>query len=214
MGDTLAGYVFDHGTRVFYQGDNQQDELHAQVVDELRVPDDGKVERILDVGCSIGQCTTVLAERFPKAEVTGLDVGLPMVRYAHRRAVDLGSSARFVQGLAEELPYPDGHFDAVLAYILFHEVPARLFPRIVAEVFRVLRPGGTFTVVDAPNDTHLPGPNRMWLAYDAQYNCEPYSPGFVACDFVQLLTDAGFESIEQHPTPTFLSGTTCNRPAE
>ena len=212
VGDDLAGYVFHHGTKVFYQGDNDQDELHQQIVNTVREPANGAVQRVLDLGCSIGQCTTLLKQRFPQAEVTGLDVSLPLLRYANRRAVDLDIEVRFRQGLAEQLPYPDGHFDAVLCYILFHEVPERLFQPIINEVFRVLRPGGSYTIVDAPNGKDLPAPNRFWLTYDAQYNCEPYSPAFVATDLPALLTNAGFTGIEQASTDMFLSATTAVRP--
>jgi SAM-dependent methyltransferase len=210
-GDTLAGYVFHHGTKVFYQGDNDQDELHRQVADLVATPAAGGVARVLDLGCSIGQCTTALKKRFPAAEVTGLDVGLPMVRYAHKRAIDLGIDVHFRQGLAEDTGLPAGQYDVILAYILFHEVPERLFRQILAEVYRLLRPGGCFTVVDAPNSRNLPAANCLWLKFDAHYNCEPYSPAFVASDFRALIGEAGMRVTHQGPTPTFLHCTTAIR---
>jgi SAM-dependent methyltransferase len=213
VGDPLAGYLFHHGTKVFYQGDNDQDQLHRQVVDMVRVPDDGEVRRVLDVGCSIGQCTTALKQRFPQAEVTGLDVGLPLLRYANKRAHELGIDVQFVQALAEDTGLPDGGFDVVLCYILFHEVPSRLFAPILAEAFRLLRPGGTLTIVDAPNAQEFPAGNQLWLQFDSQHNCEPYSPAFVAADLPALLRGAGFELASQGPTPTFLWCTTARRPA-
>jgi 2-polyprenyl-3-methyl-5-hydroxy-6-metoxy-1,4-benzoquinol methylase len=213
VGDPLAGYVFHHGTKVFYQGDNDQDELHRMVVDHVRAPDDGRVLKVLDLGCSIGQCTTALKQRFPDAEVTGLDVALPLVRYAHKRATDLGVDVHFMQGLAEDVKLPSGQYDVILAYILFHEVPERLFTQILSEVHRLLRPGGTFTVVDAPNDTHLPAGNRLWLRFDARYNCEPYSPAFVASDFPRLIEQSGLRVTSRGPTPTFLSCTTAVKDA-
>lgn len=207
-GDSLAGYVFHHGTKVFYQGDNDQDQLHRQVVDLVAAPEDGQVKRVLDLGCSIGQCTTALKQRFSAAEVCGLDVGLPLLRYGHKRATDLGIDVHFRHGLAEDTRLPSGQYDVILAYILFHEVPERLFSQILAEVHRLLRPGGCFTVIDAPNDRNLPAANRLWLKFDALYNCEPYSPAFVASDFRQLMTDAGLRVTHAGPTPTFLHRTT------
>ena len=204
VGDTLAGYVFHHGTKVFYQGANDQDELHQQVVDFVSAPDDGEVRQVLDLGCSIGQCTTALKRRFPQAEVTGLDVGLPLLRYAHKRAVDLDIDVHFRHGLAEDTGLPSGQYDVILAYILFHEVPERLFKVILAEVARLLRPGGRFTVIDAPNSRNLPAANQLWLKFDALYNCEPYSPAFVASDFSDLMCRAGLNVLESKPTPTFL----------
>ncbi len=211
--DELAGYVFHHGTNVFYQGDNNNDELHELYADLLRMPEDGSLNRVLDLGCSIGQCTTALKEKNPKTDVWGLDIGLPLLRYAHLRATEMGSDVHFQHALAEATPFEDGSFDAVFAYILFHEVPEFSFQEIVAEVHRLLRPGGTFTVIDAPNGTGFPAPNRMWLEFDAQYNCEPYSPAFVASDFAGLLKQQGFDAVDQGPTPTFLSITTAVKPA-
>ena len=211
-GDDLAGYVFYHGTRVFYQGDNDKDEMHEALVDDLHLPADGRVGRILDLGCSIGQCTTVLKERHPDAEVWGLDVAPPMLRYAHMRATDMGVDVHFKLGLAESMDFADGLFDTVLAYILFHEVPKHTFEPIVREVHRVLRPGGTFTVFDTPNTTKLPAPNRMWIAFDAKYNCEPYSPAFGAADFTAMLAGAGFAEVSQAPTDSFLFKTIATKP--
>ncbi len=207
VGDSLAGFVFHFGTKVFYQGANDQDELHRDVVRMTAEPDDRRVRRILDLGCSIGQCTTALKQRWPDAEVTGLDVALPMLRYGHKRATDLGVDVHFTQGLAEDSGLPDGKYDVILAYILFHEVPSKLFRPIVREVKRLLRPGGTFTIVDAPNGTQFPAPNRVWMDFDAQFNCEPYSPAFVATDFQALLADEGLQVTGYGPTGGFLMRT-------
>lgn len=209
VGDTLAGYVFHYGTQVFYQGENDQDELHKQVAASVELPADGRVRRVLDLGCSIGQATTALKERLPNAEVTGMDVALPLLRYAHKRATDLGIDVHFRQGLAEDTGLDSGSFDVVLTYILFHEVPSRLFDPIVAEIARLLRPGGTLTVVDAPNGKSFPAGQRLWMQFDAQYNCEPYSPAFVATDLRGLLERHGLRVTHVGPTPTFLWRTTC-----
>lgn len=212
VGDRLAGYVFHYGTQVFYQGENDQDELHQEVVARVALPDDGRVLRVLDLGCSIGQATTALKQRFPAAEVLGMDVALPLLRYAHKRATDLGIDVHFRQGLAEDTKLDSGSYDVVLTYILFHEVPARLFDPIVAEIARLLRPGGTLTIVDAPNGRTFPAGQRLWMQFDAQYNCEPYSPAFVATDLPALLERHGLRVVHVGPTPTFLWRTTCVKP--
>jgi len=210
--DPLAGFLFEHGTRVFYQGDGDRDELHESYAEMMRAPVDGKVEKILDLGCSIGQGTTALKQQHSGAEVWGLDVGLPLLKYAHMRATEMNVDVHFKQGLAEDLDFADGSFDSVFAYILFHEVPEHTIAPIVEEAFRVLRPGGTLTVIDAPWGDRMPSANRMWLAFDARYNCEPYSPAFVATDFVSVVEKAGFDEIEHGPTPTFLSRVAASKP--
>ena len=127
-GDPFGGFVYHYGTNSFYisvLGHNEQDQIHKGVVSRLPLPADGKVKRILDMGCGIGQYTAALKERFPDAEVWGVDVGAPMVRYAHMRAARLGIGANFAQKLAEDTGFPDNHFDIVTSYIMHHEVPAK-----------------------------------------------------------------------------------------
>lgn len=192
--DPLGGPVFHYGTHTFYQGDNEQDQLHREMAALVTPPADGHVSRVLDLACSIGQATFALKERFPQAEVWGLDVSSPLLRYAHWLGVERRADVHFVQGLAEAQPFPDAHFDVVMAYILFHEIPWRIAERVVPEVARVLRPGGTFCIYEFPNAgnglTHV---SRFLIDYDSRDNCEPYSPQFVYADFRGLLEDCSFD---------------------
>lgn len=193
--DPIGGIVYHYGTKVFYAGMNDQDELHAEIVDSLTVPEDGKVEKILDLACSIGQATIILKDRYPDAEITGLDVGLPMVRYAHLQAVERGVDVNFIQGLSEDTKFEDNCFDTVLSYILFHEIPVRVIEKTVQEMFRILRPGGTFCIYEFPSaGPNMPASQRWMIDYDSINNCEPYSPGFVYADFHGMLKNAGFET--------------------
>jgi ubiquinone/menaquinone biosynthesis C-methylase UbiE len=212
--DPLGGVVYEWGTKVFYQGLNDHDEVQREVAAIAAVPADGAVRRVLDLGCSIGQGTVPLKTRFPEAEVTGLDIGLPLLRHAHARALAAGVEVRFVQGLAEDMPFPDGHFDMLVAYILFHEVPLDVIPRIIAEAHRILRPGGTFSIVEFPSlGQGLPPAFRFMLDYDSRDNCEPYSPDFVAADFRGMLGDAGFTVTEGEPTMNaFLQSLVATKP--
>lgn len=218
--DPLGGIVFHYGTRVFYEGMNDQDELHIELAQRMTLPNDGReherVRRILDVGCSIGQATTALATRFPDAEIWGLDVAEPLIRYAHMRAVEQGKVVHFKQGLAEASGFADDYFDCVVSYILFHEVPVPVMEMIIAEMFRVLRPGGTFSIYEFPNNDHeqMPASYRFLVDYDSRNNCEPYSPGFVASDFRGMLESAGF-AVEDGPplTNPFLQSLVARKPA-
>lgn len=191
----LGGYVFYHGTNTFYEGMNSQDESHIAIAQANQVPKDGKVERILDIGCSIGQGAIALKERFPDSEVHAIDVGAPMVRYAHKRAVDLGVEVHFAQRLAEDTKYPDNHFDVINSFILFHEVTLEAQAAILKEMFRILRPGGIFNVFDFPHNMkdQYPPFFRYFIDVDSRDNCEPFSVDFTLCDFQQNLKDVGFK---------------------
>lgn len=98
--------------------------------------------------CGIGQLSIALKERFSQAEIWGVDVAAPMIRYGHMRAVDLDVDVNFAQRLAEDSKFPDNHFDIVTSYILHHEVTAEASKQIIAEAFRVLRPGGVYFPID------------------------------------------------------------------
>lgn len=214
--DPLGGIVFHYGTKVFYEGQNDQDELHIELATRMTLPADGKVGHILDIGCSIGQATTALRDLHADAEIWGIDVGEPLVRYAHMRSVEQGKPVHFKQALAEATGFADGQFDCVLSYILFHEVTVPAMKQIVAEMFRVLRPGGTFSIYEFPNNDHdqMPASNRFLVDYDSRNNCEPYSPGFVASDFRGILEQEGFV-VEDGPALSnpFLQSLVARKPA-
>jgi SAM-dependent methyltransferase len=91
-------------------------------------------EWILDLGCGDGQLTQrIVATR---ADVRGVDASAEMVAAARSRGVDA------VQAAAESLPYPDAEFDAVFSNAVLHWV--RDQDAMMAEVHRVLKPGGRF----------------------------------------------------------------------
>lgn len=214
--DPLGGVVFHLGTRAFYEGMNDHEELHTELAELLTTPEDGQMNRILDVGCSIGQASLPLKRRFPDADVNGLDVAMPMLKYARKLANDADLEITFRQALAQDTGYDDGSFDSVLSYLLFHETPVDTFEGIVSEMFRILRPGGTFCIFEFPNShgQELPAAQRFLIDYDSKNNCEPYSLGFVAYDFMGLLEKSGFE-VSQGPATMnpFLQSIVARKPA-
>jgi ubiquinone/menaquinone biosynthesis C-methylase UbiE len=194
-GNDFAGPLYHYGTNTFYKGENNEDQFHINIARGVGLPTDGKVERIVDLGCGIGRLTVALAEQFPQAEVWGLDVGGPLVRYAHKRAIDLGVAVHFVQRLAEDTRFADNSFDLATAYILFHEVSPEAGRAICAEVFRILRPGGVFDVTDFHTAvSRTADPYRRFLRWvDHVYNAERWSHDFVHSDFLETLRSVGFE---------------------
>lgn len=119
------------------------------------------VQRILDVGTGTGALAFEALERWPDAEVVGLDGSTGMLDVAERRAAagfDPATRARlrFVAGLAEHLPFPDETFDLVVSAFVVQLVPDRR--QVLREAYRVLRPGGRLgyvTWLEAP-DTFAP----------------------------------------------------------
>src|SRR5215216_2732630 len=94
--------------------------------------------RILDVACGAGQ--TAIPMSRAGAKVTGIDIATNLIEQARARAQAENLDARFDEGDAEMLPYPDGSFDIVVSLI-----GAMFAPRpelVAAELKRVCRPGG------------------------------------------------------------------------
>jgi ubiquinone/menaquinone biosynthesis C-methylase UbiE len=106
----------------------------------------GAPNRILDVACGTGRWAKEVAGQFPEAQVTGMDINVPL------EIQERGSSQAytFVQAnLLEPLPFPDAHFDYVHMRFVFSAVPAAAWPVVVGELVRVTAPGGWVELVEA-----------------------------------------------------------------
>lgn len=100
-------------------------------------------ERILDVGCGTGAFLAELARNAAAAEGVGVDATGPMLAVARRR---LPAATGLVRGWAEALPFRAAAFDAVVSSNALHFVHAP--DAALAEMERVLRPGGRIVITD------------------------------------------------------------------
>jgi len=105
-----------------------------------------RIERVLEVSCGRGGGLRYLAGRMPEArQVIGLDFSANAIRFCHAHYAALANVA-FLRGHALHLPFPDGAFDLVINVEASHAYgDERAF---LAEVRRVLRPGGRFLFAD------------------------------------------------------------------
>jgi SAM-dependent methyltransferase len=99
-------------------------------------------ERVLDVPCGSGSAALAAARRFCRA--VGVDAPEPLER-ASRRAEAEGLEVAFLEGHAEELPFPDGSFEVVLSASAALSTPDP--DSAVGELLRVCRPGGRIGMV-------------------------------------------------------------------
>jgi SAM-dependent methyltransferase len=108
-------------------------------IDWLDLPND---RRWLDVGCGTGALTQDILARANPSAVTGLDPSDGFVSYARAHVQD--PRATFQLGDAQSLPFKDGEFDAAVSGLVLNFVPRP--EQALAEMKRVLRPGGTAAV--------------------------------------------------------------------
>jgi SAM-dependent methyltransferase len=98
--------------------------------------------RVLELGCGAGSLWTACPERIPAGWVLTLsDLSEGMLKSAWRNLVVIGCGIKFEQIDAQSIPYPDETFDIVIANFMLYHVPDR--PKALAEIQRVLRPGGS-----------------------------------------------------------------------
>ena len=150
--------------------------------------------RILDLGCTTGANTLPYLDVFPDAELHGVDIGAPLLRYAHARAEMLGRRVHYSQQNAESLDFADGSFDLVVSSFFLHEQSVRATAQILREAHRVLRPGGLMVHMELPPASETDPYYSFYLDWDAYYNNEPHYAAFRALDLRQAVCDAGFDA--------------------
>jgi SAM-dependent methyltransferase len=156
-------------------------------------------DRVLDLGCGAGRHAFELYRR--GADVTAFDQDEPELRkveemFAAMRAegqVPAAATARVVPGDALALPFPDGHFDQVVAAEILEHVPEDA--RAMAEIVRVLRPGGQ-AAVTVPRWW----PERVcWALSDAYHQVDGgHVRIYTARELTRKLAEAGLEPVGRH----------------
>lgn len=144
-------------------------------------------ERILDVGCGTGVLLAELARTNPTLILTGIDPVKEMLDVARAR---LPGSPTLKQGWAEALPFPDHSFDKVLSCNMFHYITQPL--RALAEMMRVLVPGGTLVLTDWCNDYVTCKLNDLYLRLGNQAHYRTHG----SHDLKAMLEHSGFSRVK------------------
>lgn len=133
------------------EASDEPDRFGVQLYHRTATRADLKGKKVLEVSCGHGGAASYLVRTLGPASYTGLDLNSAGVDFCRKKHQLPGLD--FVQGNAENLPFGDQSYDAVINIEASVEYPR--FPRFLAEVSRVLRPGGHFLYADVRGRDHI-----------------------------------------------------------
>jgi ubiquinone/menaquinone biosynthesis C-methylase UbiE len=163
-------------------------------------------ERALDVGCGPGYFARMLARAVgPEGSVIGVDAAPEMVEYAARKAGKL-PNCRFEAGTAEALSFPDASFDVVVSSLMLHHLPEEARQKAVAEMARVLRPGGRLVLAE------FTIPERGAWRHFAQLTRHANDMARGVPEIEPLVAAAGFTGLRTGDSPPWLHYVRATRP--
>ena len=152
-------------------------------------------EAVLEVGCGTGEIAMrAKARTGPSGMVAGIDPASEMITAARQKAARARLEIDYRVAVIEALPYEAAAFDVVVSSMMWHHLPEDLKPRAVAEMRRVLKPGGRLVVVDIRRPSSTVGRLApVWLLHRwVDVNGLQELPA--------LLHAAGFTTIETRAT--------------
>ena len=192
--DVAAGAMYDQALPIYSNGASGE---HNGAMGRLLVQfyretfPKARPARLLEMGCGVGNSLAPWCKAFPRCEVHGIDLGAPLLRYAHARANALGVSVHLSQQNAENTHFAAGSFDLVVSHLLLHETSRGALPRILAECHRLLRPGGVMLHLEIPRgDTAV---EQFFCNWEVFNNNETFAQFLTGVDLAPLAVAAGFK---------------------
>jgi ubiquinone/menaquinone biosynthesis C-methylase UbiE len=158
-------------------------------------------QRVLDLGCGTGTLVVLLKRKYPAAEIVGVDPDPKALQRAQKKIRRAGVAVQLDEGFADELPYEAGTFDRVLSSFMLHHLEEHEREKTLREVLRVLKPVGTFHLLDfAGGEDKAPG--RLGRLVNSHARLEDNSQQRI----LQLMRRAGFTNAEKVKDGSMLFG--------
>ena len=169
-------------------------------------PDFAGIQQVLDVACGPGEWATEVARHHPDTQVLGFDISKRMIDFAQSRAYqDNIHNVRFELGDATKLPLPydNASFDLINMSLIYAFMTRQLWPELIKDCFRLLKPGGVLRVIqeDANVKTNSPAMDKYHrlgslALYKAGQGYYPHQLGVIP-RLQGMFRRAGFEVLSQ-----------------
>jgi ubiquinone/menaquinone biosynthesis C-methylase UbiE len=142
-------------------------------------------EQVLDVGCGTGTLALEVARKVGgEGRVVGVDPSTEQISRARSKTGRHNVTVEFQIGVIEHLAFPDQTFDVVLSTLMMHHLPAPLKRQGLAEIARVLKPGGRLIIADFK-------PKKERKGQAARF----HAGGSSMQDLASMVSNAGFEQL-------------------
>lgn len=188
---------YDFHTRLMGLGVNQTNSKMIVQMANIKTGD-----KVLDVGCGSGNLT-LTAKRYSgrSGSVYGIDASAEMIDVARKKAMQTGMDAMFDVALIEKLPFEDATFNIVISRLVMHHLPDDLKRQALAEIFRVLKPGGTIFLADfqTPANPALARLISLFIGHPAMVQSKVSS-------LIPVLERAGFDHLASGQTRSVFMG--------
>ena len=147
-GDYIPALRFKPLTRIYdpiVRLTTRESTVKRALIEAAQVPENGTV---IDVGCGTGTLAIRLKQRYPSAQVIGLDADPAILRRAEVKARKAAVNITLVEGDATALPFDDAFADRVVSSLFFHHLQRDGKRRAFLEIMRVLVPEGELHIAD------------------------------------------------------------------
>lgn len=158
----------------------------------LNYLDLAKGKKILDVGCGTGVLVLLIKQKYPGAEVYGVDADPKILELARKKAQKENLKINFRQSLAEDLSFPDRFFDVVVSSMTLHHIPTRYKKKALRETFRVLKPTGWCLIVD-----FAPARSKIMTKFLSLQNYFEHTKDHYEGKIPEFISEAGFKNIKR-----------------
>jgi ubiquinone/menaquinone biosynthesis C-methylase UbiE len=159
-------------------------------------------QNIVDLGAGVGRSTTTLQDTFPTATLIGVDLSpyfLTVAQHVEKQTPRINNMPiqkvpiQWIHAAAENTGLPDNSADLVSVCLVFHELPTTAAQDILAEAYRIVRPGGHFAIMDMNPQSEAYSKMPPYVLTLLK-STEPYLDQYFALDISKAFQAAGFSA--------------------